>query len=426
MKYLLLFFLSYAVHTALSQQVITIGAGANQKEGTVSPGLKNGQPVPDIRFGRLLNSEKQNVSLSELKGRIVILEFWATWCSPCIPAMKHLNELKRKFPHQLEVIAISNEEETRIQRFINQQPSSIHFYSDPGQTLQKYFPFHTIPHSVIIDQEGKLVANTSPADIGETILKAILNKQKVAVKEKKDDIGNFDMAKDYFPRPAGFNEYSFEVQSAIAGGFPITRRNAPKSEWFGRRLTMLNNPINLIYRNAFNKSNARTVYEGVTASDFDHRTTKDLFCIDVIVPKGKESELHSYLQQQLLLLNLPYKCRIEKRKMECVVMNCTDPSKLESFRSAGADNITPQQPTVIRATSYDKKNVPLDDLFLHFENYGILKQPVINETGLRGSFDLTFQFDAENPADFKNALAKMGLKGEKKEREVEVIVIYKN
>lgn len=70
--------------------------------------------------------------------------------------------------------------------------------------------------------------------------------------------------------------------------------------------------------------------------------------------------------------------------------------------------------------------MPLDDLFLHFENYGIIKQPVINETGIKGNFDLTFQFDAEDPNSFKSELAKLGLKGEKKEREVEVLVIYKS
>ncbi len=53
------------------------------------------------------------------------------------------------------------------------------------------------------------------------------------------------------------------------------------------------------------------------------------------------------------------------------------------------------------------------------------KQPVINETVIKGKFDLSFQFDAEDPDNFKKELAKLGLIGEKKELEVEVLVVYK-
>ncbi len=291
--------------------------------------------------------------------------------------------------------------------------------------MQQYFPFHAIPHAVIIDPNGRLVINTSPDAITENVIQSILKGQKISVKEKNEESGSFDMTKDYFPKPSGFNGYSFEVQPPIAGGFPVNRRTTPNSEWFARRITLLNNPINLIYRIAFNKTNATTIYEGVKAGDFDHRTTKELYCMDVIVPKGKESELYTYMQKQLQTLGLQYKGRLEKRKMECVVITSLDSSKIETFRTSGVNHSLSQQPTIIRATSYERKNVPLDDLFLHFENFGIIKQPVINETGITGKFDLTFQFDAEDPNSFKNELIKLGLKGEKKEREVEVLVIYK-
>lgn len=415
-------------NSVIAQQVINVGGSGQGNVNIQNKGILNGQPVPDIQLGRLMNSDKQAVSLNEMKGKIVILEFWATWCGPCIPAMAHLDELKKKFPGQIEVIAISDETEERIQRFIKNKPSSIWFVSDPKHSMQQHFPFHTVPHSVVIDQNGKLVANTSPNEITENVIKTILNGQKIGVKEKKDVTGSFDMTKDYFPRQSGFNDYSFEVQPPIPGGFPITRRTTSTSEWYGRRITMLNNPISIIFRNAFNKTSATTVYEGVTESEFDHRTTKDLYCIDVIVPKGKGSELYTYMQQQLLTLNLKYKCRVEKRKMEAVVITSTDPSKLEPFRNAGSNNTNTSngQPTINRVTSYERKNMPLGDLFLHFENYGIIKQPVVNETGITGNFNLIFQFDAEDPESFKNELAKLGLKGEKEERQVEVLVIYKD
>lgn len=426
MKYMLVLPFAFAFYSLPAQQVISIGGGQAVKSKIT--GLANGQAVPDFTFGKIMNGQQQTISLAALKGKVVILEFWATWCGPCIPAMEHLDKLKNKFPGIMEVIAVSDETESRILRFIHNKPSSVWFYSDTLHRLLNYFPFHAIPHSVIIDPAGKLVAATSPGEITEIVIEKILAGKEVFLKEKKDGTEGFDWMKDYFPKPAGFNDFSFEVQPAIPGGFPISQNwsGLPVNDWNGRRITLLNNPVSLIYRIAFNKTPATTFYEGVTEKDFDYRSTPNLYCIDVIVPKEKKNELYTYLQQQVLLLNLPYKCRLEKRKMECVVITSTDPSKLEPFRSVANSPLSSPAPTIIRATSYEKQYVPLDDLLLHFENFGVIKKPFINATGIKGNFDLLFQFDAEDPNSFKRELAKFGLKGELKESDAEVLVIYRD
>ncbi len=410
---------------ANAQQQISIGTPAGTGNYT-STGLATGDRVPVLKFVDLINSSQSEISLADLKGKITILEFWATWCGPCIPAMTHLAELKEQFKDNLEVIAISDETPERIKRFVQHKPSSILFASDPDHVLQKYFPFNAIPHTIVIDAEGKLAAVTSPGEISSKMIRSLIDGKKISLKEKKDAVGGFDMMKDYFPKSTDFNEYSFEVQPPVAGGFPITKRMSGTSPWYGRRLTMMNNPVSIIFRNAFEKSAARTIYSGVTAEEFDHRTTKNLYSIDVVVPKGKEKELYPYMQQQLLALDLPYKCKLEKRKMETIVITAADPSKLEALKSSGNEVISGGQPNIIKATSYNRKNVSLSDLFLHFENFGISKQPVMDETGLSGNFDLSFNLEVEDPNSFKNELAKLGLKAQRLEREVEVLVIYKD
>ncbi len=427
MKAVIFIFLTFSAITIHAQQQIRLGG--NTESAMIQQGIPNHGAVPFFRFQGLLNAPNPTVSMNDLKDKIVILEFWATWCGPCIPAMTHLDAIQKRYPNQVQVIAISDETPERLERFIKNKPSSLWFLSDPDHSFQTYFPYHAIPHTVLIDKSGKLVANTSPNEISESVIEQLLKGEMVKVKEKKDAQSSFDFLKDYFPKPENFNDYSFEIQPKIQGGFPIAKRYTPTNPWYGRRITMLNNAIDLIYRNLYNKSVSETIYEGVEKEIFYPNTgTAEQYCIDIIVPKGKDSEISKYAQDQLQKLNLPYLAKLEKRQSECYVFTVADASLVESYRSKGNDQTTSNasQPNIIRATSYHKKNVPLDDLLNHFKQFGILKIPVVNETMVKGNFDLDFEFDAENPNSFKEVLTKLGLKAERKTREIEFLVIYKN
>src|SRR5688572_28674235 len=91
---------------------LTVAALPNQvpSRGQV-PAIKIGDPAPEIKLEKLLQAPLEaDTAATSLKGKIVVLEFWATWCLPCVPAIKHMNTVAEKFKDKpVQFIAVTDE-----------------------------------------------------------------------------------------------------------------------------------------------------------------------------------------------------------------------------------------------------------------------------------------------------------------------------
>ncbi|HRH42665.1 MAG TPA: redoxin domain-containing protein [Pyrinomonadaceae bacterium] len=422
----ILFFIIFLFANLAAAQNITINRDSMDAKTTVNyKGIKIGEKADNVKFDNVLNSPQNTFSLKDLKDKIVIVEFWATWCGPCLPAMEHLKSLKEKFSNQLEVISVLHESEERLQRFIKNKPSSIWHTADPEMKTNQYFPHRAVPHTVIIDRDGKVAAITRPDEITEDVINKLINKQSVNLTKKDDGLNEgFDMSKDYFPKPES-TEYSFDFQPPIPGGFPMTQRQR-KGVWAGRRMTMINQPILNIYKTVFGFNSVRLIYEGVDKAEFESQKAKTNYCLDIIVPKGKENELLNYGKAELEKLNFEVKARVEKRKTEVGVLTVVDKEKLLSHQSK-KDSAEQSVFGMINASQYKRKGVSLDEMLKGFlESFGHGRLPLVNETGVDGLFDFDISLDLEDKLTIKNTLAEYGLRLTKEEREVELLVIYKD
>ncbi|MFZ0913475.1 MAG: TlpA disulfide reductase family protein [Candidatus Korobacteraceae bacterium] len=100
-------------------------------------------------------------SLKELKGKVVLVNFWATWCPPCRKEMPDLNTLYQRFRDQgFVVLAISDEEADKVKPFIAERNVSYPVMLDPGRKVNELFQVEGIPKSFVYDREGKLVAQS--------------------------------------------------------------------------------------------------------------------------------------------------------------------------------------------------------------------------------------------------------------------------
>ena len=100
-------------------------------------------------------------ALKALKGKVVLVNFWATWCPPCRKEMPDLNTLYQRFKDQgFVILAISDEEADKVKPFIAERNISYPVMLDPGRKVNELFQVEGIPKSFVYDREGKLVAQS--------------------------------------------------------------------------------------------------------------------------------------------------------------------------------------------------------------------------------------------------------------------------
>ena len=99
--------------------------------------------------------------LQDLRGKVVLVNFWATWCPPCRKEMPDLETLFNKFKDQgLVVLAISDEEAVKVTPFVAERKISYPILLDPGRKVNEIFQMEGIPKSFVYDRSGKLVAQS--------------------------------------------------------------------------------------------------------------------------------------------------------------------------------------------------------------------------------------------------------------------------
>lgn len=122
--------------------------------------LSIGSSAPDFKAQTI---QGQTLSLSEQRGKVVILEFWATWCGPCMPDIPHLKSLRSKYSEdELKIIGVSLDTDTeKLSSFIVKEEMDWAQIIQPNQyddEITSKYNVYIIPRSFIIGRDGKIVA----------------------------------------------------------------------------------------------------------------------------------------------------------------------------------------------------------------------------------------------------------------------------
>jgi len=135
--------------------------------------LPPGTPAPDAEFVQLDNEAK--LKLSDFRGKVVVLEWWATWCGPCQGPMAELQPLQKQHPEwqdRVKIIALSIDDGSReAQAHLVKRgwTNTFNAWAGPGGWMSapaKQFRLHGVPTCYVLDAQGKVVQAGDPRNLG--------------------------------------------------------------------------------------------------------------------------------------------------------------------------------------------------------------------------------------------------------------------
>ena len=134
--------------SALALSVILMTSCTTSKDDSAMIG----QPAPSFTLSDLAGNE---FGLEQARGNVVLIDFWATWCPPCLRALPHIQAIHAKFDGKgLIVLGINNEDPAKVAQFATDKGLTFRTLSDPSGGVFDAYDVEGIPTTVLIDAEG--------------------------------------------------------------------------------------------------------------------------------------------------------------------------------------------------------------------------------------------------------------------------------
>ena len=141
----------------LSVALLICSGCSKKKEPAGVAEVAEQKPAPEITVNSLNNLP---LKLSALKGKVVLLNFWATWCPPCreeIPSMMKLNSAMAGKPFQMVAVSIDEGGKQDVESYLKESGHKLPVYLDPDGSASKLYGVTGVPESFIIDKQGVIV-----------------------------------------------------------------------------------------------------------------------------------------------------------------------------------------------------------------------------------------------------------------------------
>ena len=412
-------------------------------------GLKIGDNCPDIQLEEIINYSKNKANISDFKGKALILDFWATWCSGCVSAFPKLDTLENLFKDKLQILPVTDQDEVTSANLLKRLAKIRNITLPPSvvndTVLFKYFRHKLLPHYVWIDANSVVKAITGIDDINIPNLQKLINKESLAFIPIKND----DLMVQYDGNKPIFQSRQASASGDVSYHSMITpfRQDFSYGSFRGHNwISLLNHSIVKLYQLAFgqfdlaylnfnrvivlglkNKMDSaivgmvptkelRTLAHSMRA---DNYYSYELFLPDSIFSKQQMFEI---MQQDLnrFFISKGIMGKMEKRTTKIMALERT--STEDKIATKGG-----KQQEKYTLYSMNLVNLPFSRVISKFEAsfYNDGAYAIQDRTGYKGNVDFEIVCDLRDINSVNSQLQKYDLKFVEKTEDIDMIVITK-
>jgi thiol-disulfide isomerase/thioredoxin len=378
--------------------------------------LTVGQPAPALTLTDLLQAPAgAKTDWPSLHGKVVVLEFWATWCSGCIEEIPHLNSLIQSLdPAKVQFIAVDDEDPALVKKFLVKTPINGWLGLDTSKKIIDSYDAQVRPRTVVVDPQGKIAAILNPTQLTKEQLQALAEGKPItfpgdvtaeirqqALKEAKaaaDAAGGGSEA----PKPL----FDISIRPGDpAGRMAIAHRPGKTDDSY--TYDFLNATVKTLMQYAGGVAGGRLVIHGGADTKYS---------LHVGAPGGDFDQLAPAIQLAIVTATGMKMSHVSS--MEDVYVLQATP------QAAGLlpPSTLKQSMCFYNAGKLIMMQASLDDLAGQLEE--ILDRPVVNESGLNGKFDANFDLPKGDVEVVKATLEKnLGLTLVKAKRSIDRTVL---
>ena len=370
---------------------------------TASALPEKGTPAPPLQFTQLLQAPPgAKADWHSLRGKVVVLEFWATWCEGCVAEIPDLNRLVASLdPTKFQFISVDDEDLKIVQTFLAKRKMAGWAGVDTTGGVFKRFGVGARPATIIVDRKGRIVAVTDPQHLTTADLQAVADGKYV----KFEPVMDMDTVRKQ-ASPAPDAEPLFELSLIKA---PPDAQNG-MSAGTGRMNIYGSNAEALISFAYWNLPEDRFLPTSVLP--------EGLYNLHAAWSTGEDNDnlIAPFLQTAITYgLNLRVESKTVTKK--AYVLKATETAhKLMTLTASTGGSMSGYWKGKLRLV-----NGSMDALASSLEDG--LEVPVVNETGIDGKFDVELEFPAKDGDAAKAALKTLGLELIQEDRPIQMLEV---
>ncbi|SIN65833.1 TlpA family protein disulfide reductase [Chitinophaga niabensis] len=392
-------------------------------------------------IGPVVNYHKDSLSFSEHKGKMLLIDFWATWCGPCIAEFPKLDSLQKKYEGDLQIILVTNEPREKIETFFknNKTTKNISLPSIvEDNRLSKMFKHAMIPHEIWINDKDSIIAITDNTAVTTANIEKFLKGDKFSFKTKKDNL-DYDGKKPYLINNNGGGDQKIFFNSVLAGRneslssfMSVKKDNSGAINGFtAMNVDLLKMLIVAYGKLEFKPTIFNRIFLNVKDSsllDIGQMQEKKLFCYDLTLPSFIQNRDSIFqIMQQDLRRAFPFYGKVEKRNIDCWVLHRT--SSKDKIKSKGGEPLV----NIVSSGKRQLINSPISILISTLNSFsprGVLY--LVDQTNYSDNVDIDLGNEplvtqtTMNISTIQTQLKKYDLDLVKKKALVDVLVIYQD